>query len=84
MRYAVGAMPKHGDEGLDLPDAAFAPPPEEDRPLELDPEWLAERAAKQAAANQPPPNPRRQIAGVIVAILLIAIVAGAVVWLVTR
>ncbi|MBA3499358.1 MAG: hypothetical protein M4D80_31355 [Myxococcota bacterium] len=75
-------MPKQGDDGLDLPDAAFAPPPEVERPLELDPEWVASRAAKQAEAQRPPP--RASIAGVVVAVLLIAAVVAAIVWIVRR
>ena len=65
-----------------LPDSAFEPPPEEDRPLELDPAWLAERAAKQAEAAKPPP--RRSVAGVVVALALIAAVAAAIVWIVLK
>ena len=69
----------------DLPDSAFAPPPEamQDAPLELDPAWVAERAAKQSAAANPT-KPRRQIAGVIVAVLLVAGVAAAVAWIVLK
>lgn len=69
----------------DLPDSAFAPPPEQmqDAPLELDAAWVAERAAKQAAAANPP-KPKRRIAGVIVAILLVAGVAAAVAWIVLK
>ena len=74
-------MPK-GD-GLDLPDSAFAPPPEEDRPLELDPAWVAERAAKQTAVAEAR-KPKRRVAGVIVALLLIAAVAAAVAWIVLK
>jgi len=84
-RYAVVRMPDRKDAhgaGLDLPETAFAPPPEQERPLELDPAWVAERAAKQAAANQPAPQPSRL--GVVVAIVLIAIVAAIVVWIVRR
>lgn len=75
-------MPKQGDGGLDLPDSAFAPPASEveDRPLELDPAWVAERAAKQADAAKPPP--KRSIAGVVVAVLLIAAVVAAITWIV--
>ena len=75
-------MPKQGDDGLDLPDSAFAPPPEVDRPLELDPEWVAERVAKQAEAAKPPPKVSR--AGVVIAVLLIAAVAAAIAWIVLR
>jgi hypothetical protein len=74
-------MRKPEDE---LPDAAFAPPPEagHDRVLELDPEWVAARAAKQAEAAKPPP--RAPIAGVVIAVLLIAAVTAVVIWLVKR
>jgi hypothetical protein len=71
-------MPKPDD----LPDAAFAPPAEPERVLELDPEWLAARAAKQAEAAKPPPRPSR--AGVVVAVLLVLAVAAAIVWFVRR
>ena len=76
-------MPKPGD-GLDLPDSAFAPPASdvEDRPLELDPEWLAERAAKQVAAAKPPP--KKSNAGVVIALLLIAAVAATIIYIVRR
>ena len=69
-------MPKQDD----LPDAAFAPPPEPERVLELDPEWVAARAAKQAEAAKPPPRASR--AGIVVAVLLIAAVAAAIAWIV--
>ena len=74
-------MPKQ-DDGLDLPDSAFAPPPEagEDRPLELDPAWVAQRAAVQAAAAKPPKRASR--AGVVIALVLIAAVAAAIAWIV--
>ncbi len=76
-------MPKRSDDGLDLPADAFAPPaPEPTPPLELDPEWLAERAAKQAEAQRPPPTPSR--AGLVVAIVLIAAVVAAMIWIVRR
>ena len=75
-------MPKR-DDGVDLPDSAFAPPPEgEDRPLELDPEWVAQRAAVQAAAVKPPPKASR--AGVVIAFLLIAGAIAAIVWIVLK
>ncbi len=76
-------MPKQ-DDGLDLPDSAFAPPPEagEDRPLELDPEWVAQRAAVQAAASKPPKRASR--AGVVIALVLIAAVAAAIAWIVLK
>ncbi len=64
--------------------ASFAPPPEHDPPLELDPEWVAERRAKQEAAAASPPRPPRQVAGVIVALTLIVVVALAVVWIAMR
>jgi hypothetical protein len=77
-------MPKPGDGGLDLPDSAFAPQTTDPAPsLDVDPQWLAERAAKQAAASNPP-KPRRQIGGVIVAVFLIAAVAAAIAWFVSR
>lgn len=75
-------MPKQGDDGLDLPDAAFAPPPEVERPLELDPEWVAARAAKQAAARRPPP--RASVAGVVIAVLLIAAAVVVIAWIVLK
>ena len=77
-------MPKR-DDGLDLPDSAFAPPPEagEDRPLELDPEWVAQRAAVQAAAAKPP-KPKTSAAGVVIALVLIAAVAALIVWIVLK
>lgn len=75
-------MPKPDDDGVDLPDAAFAPPPEPERVLELDPDWLAARAAKQAEAAKPPPRPSR--AGVVIAVLLILAAAAAIIWLVRR
>jgi hypothetical protein len=75
-------MPKQDDDGVDLPDAAFAPPVEPERPLELDPEWVAARSAKQAEARRPPP--RASVAGVVIAVLLIAAVVAAIVWLVRR
>ena len=74
-------MPKR--DGLDLPDSAFAPPPEEERLLELDPAWVAERAAKQTAAAEAR-KPKRQIAGVIVAVLLVAAVIAVVAWIVLK
>lgn len=73
-------MPKPEDSNL--PDAAFAPPPEVERPLELDPAWVSARAAKQAEARRPPP--KASIAGVVVAVLLIAVVAAVVAWIVKR
>ena len=62
-------------------DAPFTLAPEVDAPLELDPEWVAERAAKQAVAANPP-KPKRQIAGVVIAVLLIAVAVAAIVWFV--
>ena len=76
-------MAKQGDGGLELPDSAFAPPAAGSPPLELDPAWVAERAAKQAAARTPPRAPRK-IAGVLVALALIAIVVCAITWIVLR
>ena len=75
-------MPKPDDDGVDLPDAAFAPPAEPERVLELDPEWVAARAAQQAEAAKPPP--RAPIAGVVIAVLLILAVAAAIIWFVRR
>ncbi len=77
-------MPKPDDDGAvaHLPDAAFAPPAEPERVLELDPTWVAARAAKQADAAKPPP--RASIAGVIVAVLLIAAVAAVAAWIVLK
>jgi hypothetical protein len=63
-------------------DARFRPPPEAPEPaLELDPEWVAQRAQKQAAAANPP-KPKRQIVGVVIALVLIAAVVAAIVWIV--
>ncbi len=75
-------MPKRSsDEGLDVPADPFAPPPvEQAPPLELDPAWLAERAAKQEEARRPPPKP--SIAGVVAAILLIAAAVAAIIYIV--
>jgi len=84
--YIYGSAMKCVEESLPitinvgLPGPAL--PAETQRPLELDPAWVAERAAKQAAANQPAPQPSRL--GVVVAIVLIAIVAAIVVWIVRR
>lgn len=50
-------------------------PQGEERPLELDPQWVAEKAAKQAAAAKPPPNPRRAGAWIlgVVSIVMVAV-----------
>jgi hypothetical protein len=72
--------------GLDLPDvtkpddAAFAPPKQAEPVLELDAAWVAERAAKQAAARAPPRRASR--AGIIVAVVLIIAATIAVIQIV--
>lgn len=58
--------------------AGFAPP--SDQTFELDPAWEAERRAKQAAAQRPPARTGPGPAGVIVALVLIAVVAAALVY----
>ena len=65
------------DEGLDR----FAPPPEVEAPLELDPEWVAQRAAKQTAWAERP-KPKRHIGGVIAALVLIAVAIAVIAYIV--
>jgi hypothetical protein len=66
------------DEGLDR----FAPPPEVETPLELDPQWVAERAAKQTEWANRPRLAKRHIGGVIAALVLIAVAIAVIAYIV--
>jgi len=54
-----------------------------ERPLEVDPAWAAERAAKQAAAVAPPPAPKGK-GTLVVAIALLAMVGVFIVMILQR
>jgi hypothetical protein len=66
------------------PPSAFAPPkdPKDDRPLELESEWVEKRASKQA--DYKPAARPRMIAGVVAAVLLIGGVVAAVMVIMSR
>ncbi len=54
------------------------------KPPELDPEWVAEKAAKQAAGTAPPNKPSRAVAMVILSVVMAAAVIVIVVMVLQR
>ncbi|CAN5691608.1 hypothetical protein BH11MYX3_BH11MYX3_49080 [soil metagenome] len=54
------------------------------KPPELDPEWVAEKAAKQAAGADPPNKPSRAVAMVILSVVMVAAVVVIVVMVLQR
>ncbi len=54
------------------------------KPPELDPEWVAEKAAKQAAAAAVPNKPSRAVAMVILSVVMVAAVIVIVVMVLQR
>jgi hypothetical protein len=87
----------HSPQAMGPPQDAFAPPPEaaggddaelgverSTRAIRIENQWQLERVAKPVAAAAPAPRARGPIAGVVVALGLIAAVAIALVMIASR